>query len=752
MLKKLLIILAVVALFAAPFVGRALYYYAGLPKTRTVPRPDLSQVSAPAPHLSAFAEQPAGVEAGSGGVVLVDRAHENRFSMGELNVLQARLAARGQRLEIVESADTLAARLRDARSLLILSPGRGFEAGEIDTIVDFVGKGGRLLLAGDPARYSVLLDDYGDYAGLDMDSAHLNDLAAEFGLVFQPDYLYNTVENEGNFRNIRLTDIATGTLTAGLQQVVFYGAHSILTAQPALLAGSGDTRSSSSEHTGPLVVAVLAGNGSVLALGDTTFMSEPYNATYDNDRLVANVADFLSGAERRYDLADFPFFFGPEVDLVYAGDPVLDADLLKGGSALQDLFEQQGRVLAVRAEEDGEGDTLFFGLYREAGEVQPYLDDAGVTLVISSTAPVAARPEPPARESVAISPTLTGTVGISHTAAITPTAPLSPTESGRVSVTAVGSVALSGTALLLLQDGGQGERQVLIVLAGSEAGLDNAVERLSDGSLEECVLHQTEGPPPGLLALCPTGEADADKGTGGWSPEKPSTPAPAPGVSPTGTVTTPVGSNVPQARVFIVSLDGGQGRYDGVTDAADYADILTRTYEVTLWSEAKQGLPSLEDLGEPDLVIWAAGDFKAPLGEQESNLLLETMMLGVPAIISGGYLDDAADEAPQNDVRVVDADHPVLEGFTKNDVIEFIPSPSGQEYALNVMDPNDNEGAALLLVRGPGSASAGAPAAVAMEDELGIVRIVFIGFPLYLLPDEPKEQLVKNAVRWTVGE
>jgi hypothetical protein len=744
MLKKVLIALAVVVLFVAPLAGRWIYYHSGVSQTRTVPRPDLSQVAAALPEMPAFEDAPSAATTAAG-VILVDRAHDNRFAMGELNVLQARLAARGKRIEVVESAENLTRQLRDAQALAIISPGTSLSTDEIRAIKAFVDKGGRLLLAGDPTRYSVLLNDAGDYAGLDSDSSHLNDLAAEFGLVFQPDYLYNTVENEGNFRNIRLTEIATGTLTAGLEQVVFYGAHSILASDPPLIATGGETRSSSSERAGPLAVAVLTADGSVLALGDTTFMSEPYNTSYDNDRFVSNVADFLGEGQRSYDLADFPFFFRHDVDLVYAGGPALDSDLLKGGSTLQDLFEKQGRVLSVRDEEDAARDTLFFGLYDEAEDVQPYLEAGGVTLVMTPTAEAGPQAEPGAD----VTPVL------SHTAGITLTPEISPTTGGQANVEAMGSVVLSGTAMLMLQT--SGERHVLVVLATSEAGLDNAVQRLDEGKLEDCVLEETAASSETFLALCPTGEVKAGKGTGGWEQEKPpavqpAAPAPSPGITAPATITTPVATNPAKGKIAIVALDKGKGRYDSLSDAADYAAILKSDYDVTVWSEAKQGVPALSDLDGYDLVIWAAGDFEEPLGEQESNLVVTMMVSEVPIILSGAYLNDTAKDAVQRDVQVAAADHPVMKGFKKDEVIEFVPAPSGKEYAVNIMDVSDSEGALALLTRGPGSASAGAPALVALEDELSQMRMLYVGFPLYLLPQEAKARLVQNAVGWILGK
>jgi hypothetical protein len=714
MLRKALAVVGVLVLLAVPLVGRWLYYYQGRYQSSQVPHPDLASVEAPTPELPTFVDQPSSPTAAAGAIV-VDLVHDNRFSMAELNVLQSRLAARGRQLEPVAAAEELAGRLRYAQALVIISPGTSLTADEMQLIGTFVDKGGRLLLVADPTRYGVLLDDYGNYVGMDSDATHLNDLAAQFGLIVQSDYLYNTVENEGNYRNIRLTQMADQALTAGLKQVVFYAAHSLISEQPALIAASGDTRSSSSARAGDLPVAALVADGAVLALGDLTFMTEPYNAVYDNDRLVSNIADFLSGAERRYDLADFPFFFRDEVDLVYAGDPALDSDLIRGGSSLQALFADWGKTLTVREIEDQDRDTLFFGLYREAGEVEPYLAAAGMTLTLTSTQTITS-------ELLGI------TVDITPGDEVTATAEVEP----------LGQVVLSGTATLLLQRAG--ERHTLVVLATTEAGLANAVERLGKGDLAGCVLQESDAPPSTVLALCPTGEVAAGKGSGGWA-----VPTSAPIITPT---IQPVGS---KEQIVIVALDDTEGRYDSQTSADDYVAILHKDYEVSVWSEAEKGLPSIDLLGDCALVIWTCGDFAKPFGEAESALLSALMFKEIPMIASGAYLDDEASQAVQRDVRIEDAGHPVTKGFAKDQVIAFVSAPSDQEYAVNLLQEGAVEDANVLLSRGPASESPGAPSVLVLQEDFSGLKLLYIGFPLYLLPEEAKTRLVLNAVTWMLS-
>jgi len=689
------------------------------------------------------------------GAIAVDWAHDNRVTTAELSVLQARLAARDQRLELVEAAEELPGRLRYAQALVIISPGKSFTATEIRTIQTFVDKGGRLLLVGDPTRFGILMDEWGEYAGLDSDATHLNSLAAQFDLVFQSDYLYNTAEYEGNYRNIRLTEMASQPLTGGLEQVVFYAAHSLISGQPALIAAGGDTRSSSSERAGDLPVAVLAADGAVLALGDLTFMTEPYNVVYDNDRLVSNIADFLSNAERRYDLADFPFFFRDETDLVYVGDPVLDSDLLKGGSGLQVLFTSQGKTLTVRQAEDKERDTLFFGLYRATDEVEPYLAAAGVTLAVTPTATTEDGPAGLAETSE-----VTLTAGVSATADLEEPDQIATSEvttTAAVSMTAdvevMGRVVLSGTAVLILHN--EGDRHVLVVLASTEAGLDNAVKRLSDSDLAGCVVQSGDV----IVARCPTGEVVPGKGAGWWAGAgSPAAPLPAPTATPTPTssitTTTPTATPVvgPRQKIIVVAVDDTKGRYDSKTSADDYYAILKDRYDVTVWSEAKDGAPPTADLVDYDLVILTCGDFETPFGQQESAALGTMMLAGVPVIVSGAFLSEDADTAVQQDVQVEDASHPVAEGFTKGEVIAFVPAPSGQEYAVQVLGEEDAEDTAVVMVRGPASESPGLPSVVVLEEESTGFKMLYVAFPLYLLPEEAKARLVLNAVDWMLGK
>ena len=495
-MKKLWLIpllLVLLALIAVPIVVRWFYFYEGRWDSRSIPRPDLSGVEVAAPALTTYTDR---AEAAPPGTILLDRIHNNNFKISDLAVLQSRLAARGQRLEPVESEDSFSAQLRYAKALIVISPRDDWTVEQIQAVTDLVGRGGRLLLIADATHFDTITDDLGYLVALDYDATHLNDLAGEFGLVIRSDYLYNTVDNENNYRNIKLSEFAAGPLTKGLTELVFFATRSISSEAPGLVLASGETRSNANPRLEQPAAAVLAAEDRVLALGDLTFLSEPYNGIADNDQFTSNIADFLSGSERQYTLADFPYFFGDEVDLVYASDPLLDSDLLPGGGSLQSLFAEAGKTLSVQADENQAHDTLFLGLYDEADEVKAYLADAAVTLVLSPT----------------------GEMDVDGGLDLTPTLTVTEAFTSRIEIESVGPMVITGTSLIVLES--QGSRRVLVVLSDTVSGLQDTIKRLVDGDLAGCVLREADTPGAIGMALCSSGELDTGEGAGGWPKPK----------------------------------------------------------------------------------------------------------------------------------------------------------------------------------------------------------------------------------------
>ena len=221
----------------------------------------------------------------------------------------------------------------------------------------------------------------------------INTLAERFGLDFQPDYLYNLVDNDQNFRHIFVRDFQPDELTAGLETIALHTAGSIRSSGPGLAFGDANTRSSLLGATGELNPIALGESRRVLAIADFEFMVPPYISLLDNDRLVSNVADFLTAGERDYDLADFPHFYEPGQDGgvdILLGRP----DLWDIGLVLKNGLSNLGFPVRMSGVEDPSRDTVFLGLYDDALQVSRYLQASGIRIGDTLGTPFAPDLEP----------------------------------------------------------------------------------------------------------------------------------------------------------------------------------------------------------------------------------------------------------------------------------------------------------------------------------------------------------------------
>ncbi|MCH8088196.1 MAG: hypothetical protein IIC81_10190 [Chloroflexi bacterium] len=215
------------------------------------------------------------------GLLLVDRAHLNQFDEEEVNILLARVADRGYSIEFLNDGGQLEEKLQSADSFLVILPGIAYDEGDAALAQDFVDTGGKILLIGDPGRAS-----------------EINSLARTFGVLFQPGYLYNVVEHDLNFRNIFISDFRTDQVTDGLGKISLYSAGSIKSSGFPLAFSDANTFSSMVERVEAFSPLVKGSDGRVLSISDLTFMISPNNAVWDNDRLIANLADYLTTSER----------------------------------------------------------------------------------------------------------------------------------------------------------------------------------------------------------------------------------------------------------------------------------------------------------------------------------------------------------------------------------------------------------------------------------------------------------------------
>jgi len=486
---KLLLVLVLIAL---PVAGRWVWFHRGSYTTPVIPEIDESQMEIPPPEY-----HPITGEAIEGaGHVVIDLAHENNLQVDDLTPLRDRLSARGVAVETFDGfSGYLESQLRGAIALVVIAPTFEYTEQERSTIVDFVEDGGRVLLAADPTRPVPPEEEEEDWdlaAILSRTSAipAINSVAQALGVVYFDDYLYNLVDNEGNYRHVKFSVASDEhSLTQGLETVVFFAAHSLRSDGLSLITGDENTLSSLRSGETGLSAAVLAAEERVLALGDVTGLTAPYHTIADNDRFLSNIADWLATAERDWDLKDFPYLFRGAVDLVQVAGDFLDPRLIAHSGELNEVFRQADLTLNLRPADDPDHDTLFVGTFEDVEAVEEYLDTAGVTITM-----VEAEEEEE------------GGAATGETEEEEP--------QSFVEVEELGNIAIKGTSLFVVDR--NADRVVLIVLAEDGDTLVEAMGRLVFADFSNCV-HSDD------VTVCSTGEVEEgwDLGIEAEEPEEP---------------------------------------------------------------------------------------------------------------------------------------------------------------------------------------------------------------------------------------
>jgi len=299
-------------------LGRGFFFYSGFYSPPPSEMPSYEHITVPPAPSVEFIDS---VSDNISQTVLIDLAHDNNFDVEELNVLMLRLISRGlaieffevedeleevllgeeepeeahqdedalneeredgeeenlEEAEVGEEEEKLEEELLVANAFIVVAPQEEFSTEEKETITEFVENGGKLLLIADPTRHS-----------------QINSLSLDFGLIFEPDYLYNMKENEINYRNIFVTEFEENEITKSLEKIALYTTGSISSADEGIAFVDQNTFSSLVETRKKLSPIALAEESKVLAISDLTFMTEPYNGVLDNNKLIANIADWLA--------------------------------------------------------------------------------------------------------------------------------------------------------------------------------------------------------------------------------------------------------------------------------------------------------------------------------------------------------------------------------------------------------------------------------------------------------------------------
>lgn len=227
------------------------------------------------------------------GTVLIDDAHGNRFTRSDVEPLVDALVRLGYRVEFYTEGD-LATHLRDADAFVVIDPGSEYPSGDVADVRTFTGRGGRLLMVGEPTRVSVSAGLFG--TSITTQESRLTSLASPYGMSVDTRYLYNQETADGNYKHVVAEPTGRGGLT-GVDRTTMYTAAAVTAHRgTTLLETTANTRKSpESDVSGRFAVAARKGNA--LVLGDKTFMSAGRYNVADNEAFIAYVVEFLAGGD-----------------------------------------------------------------------------------------------------------------------------------------------------------------------------------------------------------------------------------------------------------------------------------------------------------------------------------------------------------------------------------------------------------------------------------------------------------------------
>lgn len=690
-------------LFLLPFIARWAWF--NRPQGEYTPPeiPPLDQLTFTLPETN-FEPVKDTPLAGNGHVV-ADLIHDNNLLNEDLTPLRERLAARGVELELLYDYSGLSSALRSASALIVAAPTYSFDSYEQTMIQEFVDNGGKLLLVADPTRQVPIPEDvlaFNPYAVFFPESAVpvINSLSSRFGLIYFDDYLYDLGSAEGNYRNVRYTDLNKDSpLTKGVDELVLFAAHTLRGGTPLI---TGDENVLSNKRTGETTLspAMTAADGNVVALGDLTLLTAPYHTVAGNDQFLSNLADWLATSTRTWHLADFPYLYDDTVSYVQLKQADVDPRLLVFGSTLQNNLKDAGLELTANNTLPPTQDALLAGTYLEQDTIADLLHSVGVTVTLTFSE---------TQENA------------------TPT--LADLKSGKMEVAGLGTIDLRGSTLYAEYPIGTDEAGV-IVLTYDEADLTTALENLIYGLPTGCFEQ-------GALIICSTGEVQTDP-AGGGSEGGFGTPEPS------------EGGNIPPAdapSILIFSLDTGS---DGVlTSAYDLEYYLSQDYNVTVWSLAFDGTPTDADASGYDVYIVDSGDYSFDI--DVFNELTGLTSVDGPIWFVGAQPLIAQETEPLVDVEIYDPTHPIVAGLGDS-LLTLSESLSGvPEQLFRAEDlVGTDSGLSIVLSRGPGNGTPGGPV-LFVSDDAFTSRTVIAALPFYRLPYDLQETLALNIVAWLIG-
>jgi len=216
----------------------------------------------------------------SGNVVVMDLAHGNMVNPRLLSTLTGEIVKRGGKIYYSYNVD-LASLLAggNSQALIIANPTIPYQKAEIEAVRGYMENGGKLILIYDPATFTP--------------TQNINMIAQEFGIHFQEGYIYDVENNYGVYRNIVVSNFVYDEITDNVNKLILFTATNIVGDGLKAARSQWTATQSFTEKSGSYTVIMRSGN--VVAIGDLTFLLDPYLDLVDNRIFMENLVKFIIG-------------------------------------------------------------------------------------------------------------------------------------------------------------------------------------------------------------------------------------------------------------------------------------------------------------------------------------------------------------------------------------------------------------------------------------------------------------------------
>lgn len=227
------------------------------------------------------------------GTVLFDRTNDDRFEPGDVGPLIRAVTDAGGDVTFTHGEAPIGEQLDGVDALVVVDPSQEYEEPEVESIQEFVADGGQLLVFGEPTRTTIQQVERG--AQLADERSELTALGSAFGISFDTQYLYDMEHNDGNFKDIVVEPAGDHQAVDGVEMVTMYTATAVeVDGGTVLLETAPTAERSRGDDRDVRPVAVQTADGSVIAVGDTRFLSDQNYDVADNEVFIERLVEFMA--------------------------------------------------------------------------------------------------------------------------------------------------------------------------------------------------------------------------------------------------------------------------------------------------------------------------------------------------------------------------------------------------------------------------------------------------------------------------